>query len=93
MIIIMVLNTIKKTLESYVNVYIPKKQEKFAETAQNSAFSIITTIIWWLVLGFAIYLSFRCNNKFMLGDFLLALFCAPCYVLYHLATSGLCGLI
>ena len=91
----MVLNTIKKTLESYINVYFPKKQEKYAdgETEPKSGFSIITTIIWWLVLGFAIYLSFRCNNKFMLGDFLLAFFCAPCYVLYHLATSGLCGLI
>lgn len=93
----MVLNSIKKGLEMYANVYIPKigKKEKFAEgeTTQMSIASLIYNIIWLFVFGFAIYLSFKCNGKFMLGDFLLAFFCAPCYILYHLATSGLCGLI
>ncbi len=89
----MVLNTVKKTLESYINVYIPNKKEKFGETQPQSGMSTISTVIMWLVFVFAIYLSFRCNQKFMLCDFLLAFFCAPCYVLYHLATSGLCGLI
>ena len=93
----MVLETIKKVLETYVNVYVPKKnkKEKFKddETEEKSGFSIIHTIIWWIVMGFAIYLSFKCNGKFILGDFLLALFCAPCYIIYHLAMTGLCGLI
>ena len=91
----MVIDISKKSLETYINLYVPKKQEKYADGEKESTYgsSIINTIIWWLVLGFAIYLSFRCNGKFMLGDFLLAFFCTPCYIIYHLATSGLCGLI
>jgi hypothetical protein len=94
----MVLETIKKGLETYVNVYVPKenKNEKFKDNGkkeETNGFSIIYNIIWWIVIGFAIYLSFRCNGKFMLGDFLLAFICAPCYIIYHLAMTGLCGLI
>ena len=36
---------------------------------------------------FALYLSFKCNNGFALGDFLLALFCPVLYIIYRLAVS------
>ncbi len=86
---------LKKALESYANLYFPIKKEKFDTTTgmpipQPSVFQMLIT---WIVVGFAIYLSFRCQGKFNLGSFLLAFFCSPCYILYHLATSGLCGLI
>ena len=41
----------------------------------------------------AIYLSFRCNNGFDLGSFLLACCCPYLYIIYILATRGTCGLI
>jgi hypothetical protein len=85
---------IKKVLETYVNLYIPNKKEKFdAEGKPMSAFSFIYIMIMWLVTGFAIYLSFRCHRKFNLGAFLLAFFFAPFYIIYHLAVTGLCGLM
>jgi hypothetical protein len=39
--------------------------------------------IFHLIIGlFAIYLSFKCNNGFNLGSFLIALFCPVFYILY-----------
>lgn len=86
---------LKKALESYANLYFPIKKENFDETTGTiiPQVSIVHMLISWIVVGFAIYLSFRCHGKFNLGGFLLAFFCSPCYILYHLATSGLCGLI
>jgi hypothetical protein len=86
---------LKKALESYANLYLPIKKENFDETTGMiiPQVSIIHMLISWIVVGFAIYLSFRCHGEFKLGSFLLAFFCSPCYILYHLATSGLCGLI
>jgi hypothetical protein len=88
----MVVNTIKKIMETYANLYIPKqKKEKFDDT--SSSYGYITMIIMWFVSLFAIYLSFKCNNGFNWGHFLLAFFFAPFYIVYHLAVTRLCGLI
>ena len=84
---------IKKALESYVNLYIPIKREKFGPNESGSSYGGVHYLITFIVYCFAIYLSVRCNNGFNLGSFLLAFFCAPCYIIYHLATSRLCGLI
>ena len=91
----MLVDTAKKMIESYVNLYIPKKSEKFDtdNSTNDDSYNILITIISWVVLGFAIYLSFRCKKGFDIWQFLLALFCAPCYIIYQLATSQLCGLI
>jgi hypothetical protein len=89
----MLVDKAKKMIESYVNLYIPKKEKFENETADDNSYNLIVTIISWLVLGFAIYLSFRCKKGFDIGHFLLAVFCAPCYIIYQLATSSLCGLI
>jgi hypothetical protein len=90
----MVVDTAKKIIESYVNLYIPKKKEKFTSVNKGvPLMSLITAFISWLVAVFAIYLSFRCSKGFNIGQLLLALFCAPCYILYHLAVTKLCGLI
>ncbi len=83
-----------KNLEKDINLYIPNKKEKFnAEENPTTLASFIYSIIGLLVAGFAIYLSFRCHKGFNLGAFLLAFFCSPCYILYHLAVTGLCGLM
>jgi hypothetical protein len=82
----------KKMLESYVNLYIPKK-EKFDTNTTDDSYNLLVNVFSWIVLIFAIYLSFRCKKGFDIGHILLAVFCAPCYIVYHLATSNLCGLI
>lgn len=42
---------------------------------------------------FAIYLSFKCNNGFNFGSFLMALFFPHLYIIYKFATSEkFCGL-
>jgi hypothetical protein len=92
----MIVDTAKKIIESYVNLYIPiKKKEKFNnyKNSNTNIIDFIIILISWFVGGFAIYLSFKCSNGFNIGQLLLALLFAPCYILYHLATSKLCGLI
>ena len=87
----MVVNTIKKVMETYKELYFPKKKEQFDDS--NYIFNITLTIIVWIVSGFAIYLSFKCSKGFEIGQFLLALFFAPIYIIYHLAVTNLCGLM
>jgi hypothetical protein len=41
---------------------------------------------------FAMYLSFRCNNGFKFSDFIFACLCPWAYVIYRLATTGICNL-
>jgi hypothetical protein len=86
----MIVDTAKKIIESYVNLYIPKKKERFNET---NFFDTILSIIWSLVTLFAIYLSFRCSNGFNIGQLLLAMLFPPIYIVYYLATGNLCGLL
>ena len=50
--------------------------------------------IFHLIVGFfALYLSFKCNQGFNVGGFLVALFFPWIYILYKFATSPhFCGL-
>lgn len=68
--------------------YIPKKKEQFSDGATDGAAVILLLLFWAIDLVFfiwAIYLSFRRNNGFDIGAFLLACCCSPCYVVYALA--------
>jgi hypothetical protein len=102
----MFIDSIKKVVETYSNVYFPDinklklKKEKFNEYEdqdvyedESYSYTIIMAIISWLVTGLAVYLSFQCSNGFSLGPFLLALFFSPFYIIYHLFATKLCGLI
>jgi prolipoprotein diacylglyceryltransferase len=51
----------------------------------NSPISIIGSIINWIFVFIAIYMSFKCNKGFNLASFLIAICFAPFYVLYRLA--------
>ncbi len=103
----MVIDTIKKVMETYTNLYFPdiykKKSEKFDDNGDtyyedqcnegSCYYLIIMAIVSWLVTGFAVYLSFKCSNGFGIGEFLLAIFFAPFYILYHLIATKLCGMM
>ncbi len=84
--------SIEKILETYSNIYIPKKKEHYENTG-NVLYDMVMYIVAWTILGFAVYLSFKCENKFDMLQFLLALIFAPFYIIYHLAVTRLCGLM
>lgn len=55
---------------------------------------LIILIIQMTSLGFALYLSYSCNNnKLNILSTLTAIVFHPFYILYHLFTTGLCGII
>ena len=104
----MVVNTIKKVMETYSNIYFPDinkvqvqvKNEKFDDNdydLYNDGYSctyiIVMTIVSWLVTGFAAYLSFKCSSGFSLGPFLLAILFSPIYIIYHIFATKLCGIM
>jgi len=62
-------------------------KEEFGEDSCNNVANIASLVnfFWTIVTLVAVYLSFKCKNKFDLGQFLIALFCAPFYIAYRLA--------
>ena len=53
----------------------------------------IYSIFHSLMAIVAIYMSYRCNNGFHLGSFLIACTCPYIYVIYMVATRGTCGIL
>jgi hypothetical protein len=50
--------------------------------------------VFHLIMSFvAIYLSFKCNNGFNFGSFLVAFCCPYIYIIFILATKGTCGVL
>ncbi len=85
-------NIPKKIIKTYSSMYFPKKREHF-ESNSDFVYNVMMIIIGWIVLGFAVYLSFRCNKGFDFGGFILAVLFSPFYIIYHLAMTNLCGLM
>jgi hypothetical protein len=57
------------------------------QSPRRSFYSIFHTI----TALFAIYLSFKCNAGFAVGDFLIACCCPVLYIIYRAATSNFCS--
>ncbi len=85
-------NIPKKILNTYSSIYIPKKREHY-ERNDKSFVQFTMSLIAWFILGFAVYLSFKCSNKFDLMQFIIAILFSPFYIIYHLAVTDLCGLM
>jgi len=58
-------------------------KEDFGEDSGNG--SQFYYIVMLLISIVAIYLSFKCYGRFDLGEFILAILCAPLYIAYRLA--------
>ena len=86
------MNLLEKILNTYSNIYFPKKKENYEQT-EDIIYTILMGIIAWIILGVAVYLSFKCNNNFILGDVLLAVLFSPLYIIYHLFATKLCGIM
>ncbi len=80
-----------------VNTMIKKQKNKDNknESFENSTiYSLISSLIGLVVFCFAIYLSWRCNNKeFNFVGFLGAFCCSPCYIIYQFFNNQFCGLL
>ena len=51
----------------------------------------IYSFLYSFIILFAIYLSFKCNQRFNFGSFLLALFFSPFYILYVIVIKKFCN--
>jgi len=57
-----------------------------AETSMTSTIiQSIVSILQFMMMCFAIFLSIQCNQGFNFGSFLMACCCSPCYIAYRLA--------
>ena len=84
-------NVPKKILSTYSSMYFPKKKEQF-NTAGDVIYNLTMVIISWIILGFAVYLSFRCNKGFNFISIILAILFTPFYIIYHFFVTKLCGM-
>lgn len=50
-------------------------------------YSTMYSVFHTIIMFFALYLSFKCNNGFLLFDFLFACCCPVLYILYRGITS------
>ena len=62
------------------------KENKKGSTAAGA----IMSAVHFVMLIFALYLSYRCNNGFNFGAFLMACCCPQIYIMYAAVFNGLC---
>jgi hypothetical protein len=58
-------------------------KEDFGDESGNE--SHFYYIVMLLISMVAVYLSFKCYGRFDIGEFILAILCAPLYIAYRLA--------
>jgi hypothetical protein len=86
-------NIPKFLLDTFSNMYLPKKKEKLADEKESSRGFTIFNIIYIILFFYAVYLSFKCHNGFNIWGFLGALFFGPFYVIYKLLSDAKkCGI-
>lgn len=66
------------------------KTGKVKTDSQTNISSTILSVFHTIMVVFAIYLSFRCNNGFHFGAFLASCCCPQLYIMYAAAFNGLC---
>ncbi len=81
-------NNIKKIMENYTSLYVPSVRKNKCNNTE-----MISSLIWWILVGYASYLSFRCSNGFNLGQFALAILFPQFYIIYHIFATNLCNTI
>jgi hypothetical protein len=81
-------NTVSQGAKSYINLYNPVKKTEHFEEAGNA----IQSLVWLVIICFAIYLSWVVNGKFDLIHFIIAICCPPFYIIYAFASTGGRGL-
>ncbi len=81
-------NKVKQGASSYINLYNPvSKTEGF-----DGTFSAVSSLIWLVMVCFALYLSYRHQGHFDLIHAVFAFCCPPVYILYIFTMTGGKGL-
>lgn len=87
-------------LDNFINyfnnklkVLSPFKNEPFKNESISYYYNPIILTIYFIITCFAVYLSWRCNKQFEFIHFMFALLLPEIYIIYSLATSGMCGLL
>jgi hypothetical protein len=62
-------------------------------TVESGVGKYIFSVFHSIISLVAIYLTFRCNQKFDFGSFIMALLFPYIYIVYILATRGTCGIV
>jgi len=86
----MIKDKVKNIVNKYIDLYPPIKIEGLDD---ESPIYHISNLIFTFIVFLAVYLSFKCNNGFIFGDFILAIFFAPFYIIYQLAVNNMCGML
>ena len=58
--------------------------------SHRSHYGPMYSVFHTIIMVFALYLSFKCNNGFNPVDFLVACCCPVLYIIYRAATSQFC---
>lgn len=88
------MDNITNGLKMYAGLYNPIKTNKpVGKTAEGftNMESPATSIVWLVILCFALYLAYKKNNGFDILGFTAALCCPVLYIIYVVATTGLQG--
>nr|WRJ69916.1 hypothetical protein TetV2_00471 [Oceanusvirus sp.] len=76
------------SLAAYLKKRQREKIEGFSEISMGTTYTLVTIGLWLLNIitsAYALYLSFRRNNGFNIGAFIIACCCPLCYIIYHFA--------
>ena len=84
--------TMQPTMQP-VNTVVFQESYQQQHCQQSGAGRQLYSIFHSLMAIVAIYMSYRCNNGFHLGSFLIACSCPYIYVIYMVATRGTCGIL
>ena len=60
------------------------------QKCENKIFKNILTIAHFLIMFYAVYLNFKCNNGFNFGTFLVAIFLPEFYILWVIVVEKFC---
>ena len=82
----MQVNNIDNDKDSVEDVRVNRHYFRSHRAHYGPMYSVFHTII----MVFALYLSFKCNNGFNPVDFLIACCCPVLYIIYRAATSEFC---
>ncbi len=87
-------NSVKQGATTYINLYNPIKPSPTTQSQEGfeNAGSAVQSIVWLVMVCFAIYLSWKINGKFDVIHFIFAFCCPPFYIIYAFAVTGGKGL-
>ena len=96
----MVIDYLKKYINIKKDLFTPLKiinkknsQDKEQFNHNNYYNNPVSLTLYFIILCFAVYLSWRCNKQLNLVQFFFAFLLPEIYIIYQIAVSGMCGIL